>query len=68
MRKPENYCIDCGSRVVNRMIDEVRPVFRMEVVDFDCGAVFKSTFSRNGNIARVSHSGCRRFEELGNPL
>ena len=68
MRKLENYCIDCGSKAVNRVIDEVKPVFRMEVVDFACGAELKSTFTRNGNIARVSHSGCSCLEELAAPV
>ena len=63
MKNPETYCIDCGSRAVNRIVDEVRPIFRMEVVDFACGAVLTSTHSRNGNLARISHSGCRQIEE-----
>jgi hypothetical protein len=68
MKNSEICCIDCGSRAVNRVVDEVRPVFRMEVTDFACGAVFKSIFSRNGNIGRVSHSGCRQHEESVLPI
>lgn len=68
MGRMEKHCIDCGSRAVNRIIDEVRPMFRMETVDFACGAVLKSTFTNNGNVARVSHSGCSRFEELVAPI
>lgn len=68
MKHMEIHCIDCGSRAVSRIVDEFRPIFRMEVVDFACGAVLKSTFTRNGNIARVSHSGCRQIEELVAPI
>jgi hypothetical protein len=68
MKKLESCCIDCGSRAVNGIIDEVKPLFRMEVVYFACGAELKSTFTKNGNIARVLHSGCGCVDELVSPI
>jgi hypothetical protein len=60
MKQFGKYCIDCSSEAITRTIDEVKPLFRMEVVQFTCGAVLKSTFTANGNICRASHSGCTR--------
>jgi len=58
MKKFRQNCLDCGSDAINTTIDEVKPMFRMEIVNFACGAVLKSTFTANGNIAKASHSGC----------
>lgn len=58
MKQFGKYCIDCSSEAITRTIDEVKPLFRMEIVQFACGAVLKSTFTANGNIGRASHSGC----------
>ena len=52
------HCIDCGCEAVVTTVDEVKPLFRMEIVNFACGAVLKTTFSANGNTARAVHSGC----------
>ncbi len=51
-------CIDCGSEATHSIIDEIKPLFRMEIINFSCGAELKTTFSANGNIGRASHSGC----------
>jgi hypothetical protein len=64
MKQFGKYCIDCSSEAITRTIDEVKPVFKMEIVKFACGAVLKSTFTANGNIARASHSGCMRDSGL----
>jgi len=58
MKKLGTNCIDCGSIAIKTLVDEVKPVFRMEIVDFACGAVQKSTYTANGRIGRVSHTGC----------
>jgi len=58
MKKFRRNCLDCGSDAIMTTIDEVKPMFRMEIVNFACGAVLKSTFTANGNIAKASHSGC----------
>ena len=60
MNRLGKRCIDCGSEVVGSVVDEIKPVFRMEIVNFACGAVMKSTYSANGNISRASHSGCMK--------
>lgn len=54
-----NNCLVCGSRAIRTTIDEVKPLFRMEIVDFPCGAVLKSLFTADGHIAKASHSGCK---------
>ena len=59
MRSARKKCIDCGSEAVKTMVDEVKPVYKMEIVNFACGAMLKNIFTANGNIGRVSHSGCR---------
>lgn len=64
MKQFGKYCIDCNSEALTRTIDEVKPVFKMETVEFACGAVLKSSFTANGNISRASHSGCRRDSGL----
>ncbi len=58
MTKLGNRCIDCGSESIATVIDEVKPLFKMEIVHFACGAVLKSTVTANGNVARATHSGC----------
>lgn len=60
MKKFGTHCLDCGSAAVRTTIDEVKQTFRIEIVDFACGAVLKSTFTANGNIAKAQHSGCTR--------
>ena len=45
MRRLGISCIDCGCNAVGSIVDEVKPVFRMEIVNFACGAVFKSEYT-----------------------
>ncbi len=42
MRNVRKQCIDCGSEAVQTIVDEVKPVYRMEIIDFACGAVLKT--------------------------
>ena len=58
MKKLENFCIDCGSPAVNTTVDEVKRVHKLMVVTYECGAVLRSSFSANGNVGKLSHSGC----------
>ncbi len=60
MNRLGSRCIECGSMATVKTIDEVKPIFRMEIVNFACGAVLKTTFTANGNIGRAIHSGCRQ--------
>lgn len=60
MKKFGTYCLDCGCEAVKTTIDEVKPMFRMEIVNFACGAILKSTFTANGTIGKAVHSGCTR--------
>ena len=57
-------CIECGSAAISSIVDEEKPIFKMEITNFACGAVLKSTFTANGNIARASHSGCMQDSGL----
>jgi hypothetical protein len=65
MKKMHRNCFDCGSDAVRTIKDEVKPIYKMTQVDFACGAVLKTIFTANGNIGRVSHSGCGA--ELSSP-
>ncbi|NVN90112.1 MAG: hypothetical protein HXX11_05855 [Desulfuromonadales bacterium] len=58
MKKMHSNCLDCGSEAVRTIVDEVKPMYKMTLVDFSCGAVLKTIFTANGNIGRVLHSGC----------
>jgi hypothetical protein len=62
MKKARKNCIDCGSEALDTLIDEVKPVYNMEIVNFSCGAVLKNVISTNGIVGRVVHSGCRQEE------
>lgn len=58
MKRLENNCIDCGSKAVGVTVDEVKRVHKLMVVTYECGATLKSSFSANGNVGKLSHSGC----------
>jgi hypothetical protein len=64
MKLARKNCIDCGSDAVKSMVDEVKPVYKMEIINFACGAELRNFFSSNGNVGKVSHSGCRHGELL----
>lgn len=68
MQNYRDVCLDCGSRAVSRTIDEVLPRFRMEIINYACGAELKSVYSSNGNIGRLCLSGCGRIEEQVAPI
>ena len=58
MKCARKHCIDCGSEAVDILVDEVKPVFKMEIIRFACGAELKNIYSSNGNVGKVLHSGC----------
>lgn len=68
MQNYRDVCLDCGSRAVSRTIDEVLPRFRMEIINYACGAELKSVYSSNGNTGRLCLSGCGRIEEQVAPI
>ena len=57
-KKLYGACIDCGSLAEEIMIDEVKPVFREEIVHYPCGAVLRSTSGSQKKRGSVSHEGC----------
>jgi hypothetical protein len=60
MKTLRKHCIDCGSAAVQTLVDEIKPDFRMELVQYECGAEMKSSFSARRNTGKVTHSGCSR--------
>jgi hypothetical protein len=64
MKFARKKCIDCGSEAVNTIVDEVKPVYKMEIINFACGAELKNILTAFGNVGKVSHSGCGRGELL----
>ena len=60
LKKLGENCLECGSAVLSTIVDEEKPIFKMEIINFACGAVLKSTFTANGTIGKASHSGCTR--------
>ena len=64
MKKLRKQCIDCGSDAVETLIDEIKPNFRMEVVQYACGAVMKSSFSTRSNLGWQSTPVVRKADSL----
>ena len=62
MKYARKNCIDCGSEAENALVDEVKPVYKMEIINFACGAELKNIFTINGNVGKVSHTGCSHEE------
>jgi hypothetical protein len=60
VKKLGENCIECGSVAISNIVDEEKPIFKMEIINFACGAVLKSTFTANGMIGKAIHSGCTR--------
>lgn len=60
MKRFSKNCLNCGSEAINTLSDVVPPVFRMEVVQYACGAVLKNMTGAHGRIGRLSHEGCTR--------
>lgn len=60
LKKLGENCLECGSAAISNIVDEEKPIFKMEIINFACGAVLKSTFSANGMISKAVHSGCTR--------
>jgi hypothetical protein len=60
LNKLGKHCIECGSAAIAATVDEEKPIFKMEIINFACGAVLKSTFTSNGMIGKAVHSGCTR--------
>ncbi len=58
MKYLRKQCIDCGSDAVQTLVDEIKPSFRMEVVQYACGAEFRSSFSTVSRMGKAEHSGC----------
>jgi hypothetical protein len=63
MKNTVHHCIDCGSLATHSIIDEIRPIFRIEQFHFPCGAVLESSYGARGQVGKISHEGCRTEEE-----
>ena len=60
LKKLGKNCLECGSAAISNIVDEEKPIFKMEIINFACGAVLKSTFIANGMISKAIHTGCTR--------
>ena len=58
MKKLSKHCLNCGSVAISTVSDVVPPVFRMDIVQYACGAVLKSMTGAHGRIGRLSLEGC----------
>lgn len=68
MKTLKEFCLECGSRAVSKTVDDVLPKFKMEVINYACGAELKSIYSSNGNTGRLCLSGCCHIEEQVSPI
>jgi len=68
MKNLKEFCLECGSKAVSKTVDEVLPKFRMEIVNYACGAELKSMYSSNGNTGRLCLTGCGQLEEQVAPI
>ncbi len=57
MKNMRKQCIDCGSDAIETIIDQM-PNFKMEIVQYACGAEMRSSFSTRSNMGKTEHSGC----------
>ncbi len=53
-----HQCVDCGCRASSSIIDEIKPVYRLEQVKFSCGAEQTHFYGAHGRIGKFSHEGC----------
>jgi hypothetical protein len=60
VNKISKKCLNCGSEAISTLRDVVPPVFKMEIVQYACGAVLKNITGAHGRIGRLSHEGCTR--------
>ena len=67
MQDTIQHCLDCGCKATHSIIDEIKPIFRIEQFHFPCGAVLKSSFGARGQIGKISHEGCRAEEVTSAP-
>jgi hypothetical protein len=68
MKNLKEFCLGCGSRAISQTVDDVMPEFRMEVINYACGAELKNIYSSNGNTGRLCLSGCSQIEEQVSPI
>ena len=59
MKNTFRKCPDCGSQATHTIVDEVKPIFRIEQFHFPCGAVLESAYSARGQLGKISHKGCQ---------
>lgn len=50
-------CIDCGCTSSSSVVDEIKPVYRLEQVSFSCGAVQTHFYGARGRIGKFVQQG-----------
>ena|GEM_PF-2922373 len=63
---PELTGVIIIDEATHTIIDEVKPIFRIEQSHFPCGAVLESSYGACGQLGKISHEGCRSEEYTGN--
>jgi uncharacterized protein YfcZ (UPF0381/DUF406 family) len=58
MKNSAHQCVTCGSPAVKKIIDNIKTIFRMEQVYFECGAIETSSYVDRWNAYKVFHEGC----------
>lgn len=62
MKKLGNTCIECGSSIVNKVVERSNRQFCFERISYSCGATLETFQTTNDNLARAIHSGCTASE------
>jgi len=68
MKKLKEFCLECGSNAVSKTVDEVLPKFRMEIINYACGAELRSIYASNGNVGRLCLTSCSQIDEQVAPI
>lgn len=55
MKNMVHRCVKCGSPAAKKITDNIKTIFRMEQVYFDCGAVETSSYVDRWNACKVMH-------------
>jgi hypothetical protein len=62
VKKLGTNCIECGSGIVEKIVEQGCRNFRFERINYSCGATLKTFQTSNDNLARAIHSGCTASE------
>jgi hypothetical protein len=58
MKNSAHQCVTCGSPAARIVTDNIKTIFRMEQVYFECGSVETHSYVDRWNAYKVFHEGC----------